>query len=289
MVAVTILKLALYTVWPSVLWDLCFVGYFRPYVRHLGKGSFERLAIFHRTLEKLSARQNVISYTQSKTDLTDMLFCKEADHKQTTCWMNWWYKLWCVIDFGMFWYIELEWFDWTKNVANILVLLHEQTRGKHPPYQTKKPWPHVPLKQDNYRSRTLSFVSTSKMDMHCSMHVGFNAMWQIISALIMAVIITVKYLQVKIYTHICDTYFTTDDDDDPSGWWYRGQIFLLSACSIDRCCFQMAVTTHNWQATKVVPLSPWSQLCNMMVNVPEKVVGANMPLGFVVKCWSTLI
>ena len=37
-------------------------------------------------------------------------------------------------------------------------LLHKQTRGKHATYLTKKPWRHVPLKQDNYRSRTLPFV-----------------------------------------------------------------------------------------------------------------------------------
>ena len=50
------------------------------------KGSFERLSLFHRTHEKLSARQNVISYPQNKTDQTNLLFYEEADHKQTTCW-----------------------------------------------------------------------------------------------------------------------------------------------------------------------------------------------------------
>ena len=61
----------------------------------------------------------------------------------------------------------------------------------------------------------------------------------------------------------------TAGGDDASGWWYRGQIFLLSGSgrSADRCCFQMAMTAHNCQATKIVPLSLWSQLCNTMINV----------------------
>ena len=78
-------------------------------------------------------------------------------------------------------------------------------------------------------------------------------------------------------------------DDDPSSWRYRGQIILLSVCSIDRCCFRMAMTAHNWQASKVVPLSLWSQLCGMIVNVSGRLVRAITPLGFVVKFWSTLI
>ena len=142
--------------------------------------------------------------------------------------------------------------------------------------------------------------------------IRFNTMWQTTPALIMAVMATQiwglpryqAWAQSNIdkskftCTYVILTYYRwcasfvsqqIADDDDPLSWWYRGQIFLLNVHSIDRCCFQMAVTTRNWQATKVVPLSLWSQLCDMMVNVPGRVVRANMPFGFVVKCWSTLI
>ena len=60
--------------------------------------------------------------------------------------------------------------------------------------------------------------------------------------------------------------------DDASSLWYRDQMFLHIWRSIDRCCFQIAVTTCNWQTTKEVPFRAWSQLCDSMVNVSGKLV-----------------
>ena len=57
----------------------------------------------------------------------------------------------------------------------------------------------------------------------------------------------------------------TAGGDDASSWQYRGR-------SIDRCCFQMPMTACNWQATKIGPLSLWSQLCDTMVNVFERLI-----------------
>ena len=93
---------------------------------------------------------------------------------------------------------------WTKNVAIILVLLHKQARGKHPPYMTKNP-------DRMYLSHKIIIVLElcHSFQYHVANYISFNQCSNRDSNMGIAQVSsvdTVKYRQVKLYTRICDTY-----------------------------------------------------------------------------------